>query len=117
MRTTYVYDAVLDCLVRKDGRNYFERDQAGPHIISDNLPGGINGIVHPVSQGHYTSKKLFRDETRARGCVEVGNDVRPERAVRKLPDVRPLMKQLIDHVTPMNQHEYRQYFKELTYKD
>jgi hypothetical protein len=117
MKTTYIYDADLECLVRKDGRNYFEPEQAGPHIITDNLPGGVNGIVHPCNGKRYDSKKRFRDETRARGCTEVGNDKFPERKVQKLPDVRPLMKQLIDHVTPMNRHEYRQFFRELSMKD
>lgn len=118
MRTTYVYDADLDAIVPKRGRNYFEPEaERGPHIIGDSLPGGVNGIVHPSNGRRYDSKKRFRDETRARSCIEVGNDKWPERKVQKLPDPRPLMAELIRHVTPMNQHEYKQFFKELTYKD
>src|SRR5512138_3354196 len=29
---------------------------------------------HMASGEYYTSKKRFRDETRARGCIEVGNE-------------------------------------------
>jgi hypothetical protein len=117
MRTTYVYDADLDAVVPKRGRNYFEPEPRGPHIISDSLPGGVNGIVHPANGRRYDSKKRFRDETRARGCTEVGNEKWPARRPQKLPDPRPAMKQLVDHVTPMSRHEYRQFFRELSMKD
>lgn len=30
---------------------------------------------HMVNNKIYTSKKKFRDETKARGCIEVGNEV------------------------------------------
>lgn len=118
MKTTYIYDAVLDAVVPKQGRNYFEIEAPrGPHIISDSLPGGVSGIVHPSNGRRYDSKRKFRDETRARGCTEVGNEEWSKRKIEKQPDPRPLMKQLIDHVTPMNRHEYRQFFRELSMKD
>ena len=31
---------------------------------------------HMINGKYYTSKKKFRDETRARGCIEVGNETK-----------------------------------------
>jgi hypothetical protein len=39
-------------------------------FISDEMPP----TVHMCNGKLYTSKKKFRDETRARGCVEIGNE-------------------------------------------
>lgn len=39
-------------------------------FISDEMPP----TIHMISGKLYTSKKKFRDETKARGCIEVGND-------------------------------------------
>lgn len=41
-----------------------------PHYINDSLPD----IPHPSSGKVYSSKAAFREETRARGLVEVGNE-------------------------------------------
>lgn len=41
---------------------------------------------HMVNNKIYTSKKKFRDETKARGCIEVGNEV------AALTKKRPLIK-------------------------
>jgi flagellar basal body rod protein FlgC len=56
-------------------------------FISDNL-GDINGVRHMVNGKYYTSKKKFRDETKARGCIEVGNEttIKPRKQI--LPDKR-----------------------------
>ncbi len=40
-------------------------------FISDEMPA----TRHMVNGKYYTSKKKFRDETKARGCVEVGDQV------------------------------------------
>ena len=50
-----------------------------PMVIGDTLPGGA--LRHPSTGKMMDSKSRFRAETRARGCVEVGNDVRPTRRV------------------------------------
>lgn len=47
------------------------------YVIGDNLPGGA--LRHPSTGKLMDSKSKFRAETRARGCVEVGNDVLPQR--------------------------------------
>jgi hypothetical protein len=52
-----------------------ERSKAGPsdapYVISDEM----SATRHMADGKHYTSKKKFRDATRAAGCVELGNDV------------------------------------------
>jgi hypothetical protein len=46
-----------------------------PMVISDTL----DDVVHPATGERYASKKKFRDETRARGLTEVGNEAFPVR--------------------------------------
>ena len=43
---------------------------AGPMVIGDTM----EPTQHMADGKHYTSKRKFRDVTRAHGCVEVGND-------------------------------------------
>lgn len=38
---------------------------------------------HMVNGKYYTSKKKFRNETKARGCIEVGNDTKSLLTSRK----------------------------------
>lgn len=40
------------------------------HVISDSM----EPTFHMAACKHFTSKKKFRNETKAYGCVEVGND-------------------------------------------
>lgn len=49
------------------------------HVISDNL----DYVKHMANGKIYTSKKKFRDETKARGCIEVGNEVAAVTKARK----------------------------------
>lgn len=52
--------------------------------ISDNLD-----YVRHMSNGKiYTSKKKFRDETKARGCIEVGNEIKIKPRKQIVPDRR-----------------------------
>jgi hypothetical protein len=46
---------------------------AGPQVISDNL----DPTWHPATGKRISSKSKFRAETRAAGCVEVGNEKMP----------------------------------------
>jgi len=48
-------------------------------FISDEMPP----TRHMANGKLYTSKKKFRDETRARGCIEVGNETKTLLAPRK----------------------------------
>ena len=49
-------------------------DFPAPFIISDNLPGGVNGLVHHGVGKRTDSKSHFRRLTRESGCIEVGNE-------------------------------------------
>lgn len=47
----------------------------GPQVITDTM----DGTWHPCDGRVYDSKSRFRAETRARGCIEVGNETIPDR--------------------------------------
>lgn len=64
---------------------------SAPQVISDTM----TAMVHPSNGKMYDSKSRFRDETRARGCVEVGNDVRAPRRQIDLPPVRDDIRRAI----------------------
>lgn len=49
-------------------------DLPAPHIISDNLPGGVNGLYHHAVCKKIDSKSAYRRATREAGCIEVGNE-------------------------------------------
>lgn len=49
-------------------------DYPSPFIISDNLPGGVNGLMHPAIGKRMDSKSGFRRATKDAGCIEVGNE-------------------------------------------
>lgn len=67
----WVYDKENDRLVPKGSlppkRNHFG---TGPMVISDEMPATQN-----MADGkHYTSKRQFEAEVRARGCEIIGNE-------------------------------------------
>lgn len=72
------------------------RADAAPMVIGDTLPGGA--LRHPSNGQMYDSKSRFRDETRARGCVEVGNDVRPDRKPVDMPSPREDIRRAISEL-------------------
>lgn len=49
-------------------------DLPAPYIVSDNLPGGVNGLFHHGTAKRTDSKSHFRRMTKDSGCVEVGNE-------------------------------------------
>ena len=50
-------------------------DHPSPYVISDYLPGGINGLFHHGVARKVDSKAAFRRATKASGCIEVGNEM------------------------------------------
>jgi hypothetical protein len=60
-------------------------DYPTPYIISDTLPGGVNGIMHHAVGRQMDSKSAFRRATKDAGCIEVGNEYV---ATTKRPDVQ-----------------------------
>jgi hypothetical protein len=86
MRRTYRYDAEAD-MVYEVGGNYFEeRTESGPSIISDYLPGGINGIRNHADGRMHDSKSAYTKAVRRAGCEIVGNEspsVKPRELIGK----------------------------------
>lgn len=71
-------------------------------IITDNLPGGVNGIVNHADGKRYDSKSQYTRAVKAKGCEIVGNDIpNPtwktplERGVRGDFNVRPALKEAV----------------------
>ena len=88
---SYIYDPIQDKIVLKDDyllAKYFSQEPK--QMMIGNKPVKIyynsdemTPTKHMVNGKLYTSKKKFRDETRARGCVEVGNEtnIKPRQRV------------------------------------
>lgn len=68
MRRRYRYDPDLDCLVEIGG-NYFEEEPKGPTLISDTLPGGVNGTTSPLTREQFDSKSAYYGHIRDRGLA------------------------------------------------
>lgn len=66
--TTYVMRD--GALVEKSAAEPLYQKNEATHVISDTM----SETRHMASGKYFTSKKKFRDETRAYGCVEVGNE-------------------------------------------
>lgn len=49
-------------------------DYPSPYLISDNLPGGVNGLFHHAHLRKTDSKSEFRRWTKDHGCIEVGGE-------------------------------------------
>lgn len=49
-------------------------DYPSPYVVSDSLPGGVNGLFHHGAAKRTDSKSGFRKMTKDSGCIEVGNE-------------------------------------------
>lgn len=49
-------------------------DFPSPYIISDGLPGGVDGLFHHAAERKIDSKHAYREATRRWGCEEMGNE-------------------------------------------
>lgn len=49
-------------------------DHPAPYVVSDNLPGGVNGLYHHGVAHKIDSKAAYRRATKESGCIEVGNE-------------------------------------------
>lgn len=72
---------------------------------SDNLPGGINGILNHADGKRYDSKSQYDRAVKAKGCRVVGNDLnnvtwKPpiERGIRGDFNVKPQLRQAVQKV-------------------
>jgi hypothetical protein len=66
-------------------------DYPAPYIISDTLPGGVNGLFHHAALKKIDSKSAYRRATRDAGCIEIGNE-----QLRPVED-RPLNQRALEH--------------------
>ena len=73
--------------------------------ISDEMPA----TRHMVNNRKYTSKKKFRDETKARGCVEVGDQtatlLKPRKRIelskkQRVDDIKKAIYQIQNNMVP-----------------
>ena len=61
--------ALYETMTKPDMRMMNGNEPVTLRFISDEMPS----TRHMSNGKYYTSKKKFRDETRARGCIEVGD--------------------------------------------
>lgn len=89
-------------------RNWNESDlPVCRSFISDNLEalGGLNGIQCQASGKFFTSKKRLRDEYRARGVVEVGNEPQRLKEFTKPKPDRKAIRDAVKRATWQVEHE------------
>ena len=67
-------------------------DFPSPHVISDNLPGGVNGLYHHGVARKIDSKSGYRKATKECGCVEVGN----EYSATRMREVKEIKAEVIE---------------------
>ena len=77
----------------------------GTGVISDYLPGGVNGMLSHADGKRYDSKSQYERAVKAKGCRVVGNDFNGatyktplERGVRGEFNVRPHLKEAVQRV-------------------
>lgn len=49
-------------------------DFPSPYVVSDTLPGGVNGLYHHGVGRKIDNKAGYRRATKESGCIEVGNE-------------------------------------------
>lgn len=95
---SFIYDSKLEKMVPAEDF-YYEKclQKAHLHMTDGNKKieiyynsDNMEPTRHMSNGKYYTSKKKFRDETKARGCIEIGNDTKPllESRKPKIPDRR-----------------------------
>jgi hypothetical protein len=78
-----VYDADLDCLVPKYGRNYFDRHEKRSDLPSPAVhAGGMPAIKSMVDGRIYETKRNYYKSVARAGCEIVGFDKRWEEHVK-----------------------------------
>jgi|SRR5882672_1710482 len=65
------------------------------YVISDSLGGQVR---HMATGKYHDSKSEFRKDTKASGCVEVGNEPIRERKYIEPPRVEPEIKRAIEQL-------------------
>lgn len=106
-RETYVFRNNKFILKAKDGVLTDEYMVSESHrsyhgIVSDNLPGGVNGMLSHADGKRYDSRSAYEKAVRAKGCRVVGNDLNNvtyktplERGIRGDFNARPQLKEAV----------------------
>lgn len=106
-RETYVFRNNKFVLKARDGvltDEYMASESPKSYIgiISDNLPGGVNGMLSHADGKRYDSRSSYEKAVRAKGCRIVGNDLNNatyktpiERGVRGDFNARPQLKEAV----------------------
>lgn len=76
-------------------------DLAAPYVISDALPGGVNGLYHHGVCRKIDNKAGYRRATKESGCIEVGN----EHAATRQRTHKPLKEDVIESGVNLALHE------------
>lgn len=74
-RKTFRWDEASEMMMEVGG-NFMDEPAAprGPTVISDTLPGGINGIRNHADKRIYDSKSAYYKGVRRAGCEIIGNE-------------------------------------------
>lgn len=72
-------------------------------MVSDYLPGGVNGLFHHAALRKIDNKAEYRRVTREHGCIEIGNEHLRSPGER---DDRTLGKDVIESAVNDALHEH-----------
>lgn len=107
-RITYVFRNNTWVTKSIDGAITDEYAQLSPTIhshgiITDNLPGGVNGMRNHADGKRYDSRSKYEQAVRSKGCRVVGNDWNNKPAFSRPPvkgdfNVKPALKDAVHKV-------------------
>lgn len=104
-RTRYRFDRDMNCLVEiRDGANWESHNIVAPtNLIRDIDNYNAIGIRDPSKPPGHTlvitkGRRQHRDELRARGMIEVGNDTSAYAERPKMADARPMVREALSAV-------------------
>ena len=92
MRQVLVYDADLDCMVPKYGRNYFDWSEKRSDLPSPAVhPGGMPEIKSMADGRRYETRRNYYKSVSRAGCEIVGHDRDWQRHIKSpLPSAKAL---------------------------
>ena len=95
----------VDGVLTEEYCNYVPKKPLVGTVISDTLPGGVNGMLSHADGKRYDSKSEYERAVKAKGCRIIGNDWNKAEYKRLSIDemkgdfnVRPQLKEAIQRV-------------------
>lgn len=105
---SWVYDRDLDCLVPKNGRNFFDRDEKRadlPCPAVHSSGSGMGGGFKSMADGRfYETRRNYEKSVRRAGCEIVGHDD-PSSYVAKPPSEKAVEAEIVADVKKAIQQE------------